>query len=58
MLTNFSSLGADRIHNMLKMFMPEYDRSERQLTGILKRMVAAEKLVEEDGVFKKNAAAG
>jgi len=43
---------------MLKMFMPEYDRSERQLTGILKRMVASEKLVEEDGLFKKSAASG
>ena len=54
MLTNFSSLNIDRIHNMLKMFMPEYDRNERQLTSILKGMVASEKLtIDDDGTYRK-----
>ena len=54
MLTNFSSLSVDRIHNMLKMFMPEYDKNERQLSTILRGMVASDKLVfDDDGLYKK-----
>ena len=55
MLTNFKSLPLERIHNMLKMFMPEYDRTERQLASILGGLCAAEKLTQDSGEYSRRS---
>lgn len=56
MLTNFEAgLPLDRIHNMLKMFVPEqaYDKSSEQLSAFLAQLVADEKLGVNGNVYTK-----
>ena len=58
MLTNLESLPLDRIHNMLKMFVPAdngdggYDRTEQELQRFLNRMVEDGKLELAGGQYK------
>lgn len=55
MLANFDGMPADRIHNMLKMFVQEphaYDRSEEQLAAMLARLVAQGKLSASGGLYR------
>jgi len=54
MLTNFPVLPAERIHNMLKMFVtqPAYDKSLPELVDMLNAMVAHDKLDCADGQYK------
>ena len=58
MLTNFDALSAERIHNMLKMFVsePPYDKSAAQLEAFLARLVAEEKLTLDAGSYRRRAA--
>ncbi|KAJ8774682.1 hypothetical protein K2173_017128 [Erythroxylum novogranatense] len=54
MLTNFSSMPLDRIHNTLKMFCvadPTYDKSLQQLQSFLSGLVSEEKLEMRDGMY-------
>lgn len=56
MLTTFEGgLPLDRIHNMLKMFVPDqaYDKSEEQLSDFLAQLVAEEKLTASGNVYIK-----
>ena len=53
MLSNFDTLPLDRISNMLKMFVPAYDKTIEQLGAYLGRLVAAEKLRFEAGLYRK-----
>ena len=56
MLVNFSTgLPADRIHNMLKMFVPDqaYDKSAEQLQNFLGQLVGDEKLQVMGGIYTK-----
>ena len=56
MLTNFDAgLPLDRIHNMLKMFVPGqgYDKSSDQLADFLKHLVNEEKLAVSGGLYLK-----
>jgi anaphase-promoting complex subunit 2 len=58
MLTNFEAgLPLDRIHNMLKMFVPDqaYDKNIDQLSGFLGQLVADEKLFNSGNVYTKQA---
>lgn len=58
MLTNFEAgLPADRIHNMLKMFVPDqgYDKSAEQLAVFLAQLVADEKLTVSGNVYARRA---
>ena len=54
MLTNFPALPAERIHNMLKMFVtqPAYDKSLSELVDMLNAMVAHDRLDCADGQYK------
>lgn len=55
MLSNFDGMPADRIHNMLKMFVQEpqpYDRSEEQLATMLSRLVAQNRLSVSGGMYR------
>ncbi|KAG7979247.1 hypothetical protein I3843_05G121300 [Carya illinoinensis] len=54
MLTNFGSMGLDRIHNTLKMFCvadPPYDKTLQQLQSFLSGLVSEEKLELRDGMY-------
>ncbi|KAF5449594.1 hypothetical protein F2P56_030023 [Juglans regia] len=54
MLTNFGSMGLDRIHNTLKMFCvadPQYDKTLQQLQSFLSGLVSEEKLELRDGMY-------
>lgn len=55
MLTNFDTLPLDRIHNMLKMFAadPPYEKSLEELGTFLGKLVVEEKLVIEEGTYKR-----
>ena len=56
MLTNFEAgLPLDRIHNMLKMFVPgqAYDKNNEQLSAFLGQLVAKEKLRVSGNVYTK-----
>ena len=58
MLTNFEAgLPLDRIHNMLKMFVPDqaYDKNIDQLAAFLGQLVADEKLCSTGNVYTKQA---
>jgi len=58
MLTNFEAgLALDRIHNMLKMFVPEqaYDKNIDQLAAFLGQLVADEKLFNTGNVYTKQS---
>ncbi len=58
MLTNFEAgLPLDRIHNMLKMFVPDqaYDKNIEQLASFLGQLVADEKLLNSGNVYTKPA---
>ena len=57
MLTTFGEgLSVERIHNMLKMFMadPPYDNTLPQLQRFLNRMVAEEKLEQDEHMYRKH----
>ena len=56
MLSTFETgLQLDRIHNMLKMFVPEqaYDKTEEQLLDFIGQLVTEEKLVMAGNVYMK-----
>ena len=58
MLTNLESLSLDRIHNMLKMFLPSsgseqgYDFTEVELRRFLSRLIEEGKLECSGGQYK------
>lgn len=58
-LTNFSALPLDRLHNMLRMFVvgePKYEgHSQEQLAGFLQVLVAKERIDADNGVYKKKS---
>lgn len=56
MLTNFEpGLALDRIHNMLKMFVPDqaYDKTSEQLAAFLGQLVVEEKLKSFGDLYAK-----
>ena len=56
MLSTFEAgLPLDRIHNMLKMFVPEqaYDKTVDQLSAFLGQLVTEEKLLASANVYTK-----
>lgn len=56
MLSTFEAgLPLDRIHNMLKMFVPDqaYDKTADQLSVFLGQLVTEEKLVASANVYTK-----
>ncbi len=56
MLATFGAgLQLDRIHNMLKMFVPEqaYDKTEEQLSEFIGQLVSEEKLVMAGNLYMK-----
>lgn len=56
MLSTFEAgLPLERIHNMLKMFVPEqaYDKTMEQLSAFLGQLVSEEKLVASGCVYIK-----
>lgn len=58
MLTNFQSMGLERMHNMLRMFVlqPKYDKSQDQLASYLNLMVARDRIICQNGLYKKKPA--
>lgn len=52
MLTNVGPLPADRIHSMLGMFAPGYDRSRDQLVAFLERQLRAGEVDLKGGQYK------
>lgn len=59
MLSTFESgLPLDRIHNMLKMFVPDqaYDKTMDQLSDFLSQLVNEEKLLAMGSVYTKQTA--
>ncbi|KAF5833089.1 anaphase-promoting complex subunit [Dunaliella salina] len=58
MLTNYGGLPLDRLHAMLKLFVvsPKYDKSTEQLAGFLSHLATQEKLIVDNGVWKKKPA--
>lgn len=56
MLTTFEAgLPLERIHNMLKMFVPDqaYDKNEGQLSSFLAQLVSEAKLIASGNTFTK-----
>lgn len=58
MLTNLGALPADRLHNMLRVFVvgePKYEgRSQEQLAGFLQLLVEQGKLEVNNGIYSKH----
>ncbi len=52
MLTNVGTLPIDRIHSMLGMFAPSYNRSSEELREFLSRMIKEECLEFKGGVYR------
>lgn len=54
MLTNHSEMRLDKIHNMLKMFAPGFDKTSEQLAAFMTKLVREEKLTCDGGVYRKS----
>jgi hypothetical protein len=56
-LTNFSAVALDRLHNLLRVFVvgePKYEgRSQEQLAAYLQHLIAAGKVEADNGVYKR-----
>lgn len=56
-LTNFSSVALDRLHNLLRVFVvgePKYEgRTQEQLAAFLAHLVAAGKVEVDNGIYKR-----
>jgi anaphase-promoting complex subunit 2 len=61
LLTNFGTLGLDRMHNLLRVFVvgePKYaGKTQEQLAAFLQVLVVQEKIELQNGVYSKQRAA-
>lgn len=59
-LTNFSAVSLDRLHNLLRVFVvgePKYEgRSQEQLAAYLAHLVAGGKVEVDNGIYRRKKA--
>lgn len=59
-LTNFSAVSLDRLHNLLRVFVvgePKYEgRSQEQLAAFLAHLQAGGKVEADNGVYRRKKA--